>query len=383
MLEICADGVDNDCDTQIDELGCASWVLVGDDPAQRLGRVVVDPLDPANWSVTSAEGAHGLVGVPGDRTFTETWRSATLHPTAHVTLSGTPLLAAKTDSSVQLYDLSGAEPVEILDRPMDLWAGPYLAQTPDGLVMAVETEADVTLVFDDPQDDPHAPLPASSARATLHTLPVDGGFGHGDVMFLPDPGGDGVPEIVVGLSDGHMESWGSSNAIVFDGARTGTVAAEDADAIIVNPAGAYGAAPRPAGDLDEDGNEDLAVGAYYLRPVTGLIDGREPYIQFGSPCCGVSLDDDEHVDLVSPSDVDDSGLAILYGPVAPGVYDPRVADGRIPMQYAGDSQLALTGADVDRDGRADWAWPDYLRNEIRHRALGRGGSLPRPGRTPG
>ena len=362
MLEICSDGVDNDCDGKIDEGGCASWVLVGDDPARRLGHVLVDPLDPANWSVRSSDRTQGLVGVPGDRSFTEAWQSETLRPTAHATLSGAPVFAATTESSVQLYEVAGAEPVEILDRSTELWAGAYIAQTPGGLVLAVETDAYTTLLFDDPQDDPEAPLPASAARATLNTLPKEGGFGHGDVMFLPDPGGDGIPELVVSIAQTHVDAWGSSNALVFDGAQTGTVAAEDADAIIVNPAGTYGAAPRPAGDLDGDGNVDLAVGAYYVRPFASFIDGREPYIQFGSPCCGVSLDDDEYVDLVSPSEVHDSALAILYGPVAPGVYDPAVADARIPMQYASDNELELIGADVDRDGRAEllMAWPDYL-----------------------
>jgi hypothetical protein len=182
------------------------------------------------------------------------------------------------------------------------------------------------------------------------------------VQLLPDPGGDGVPDLAV-LATGDKGNGNQFGAYVFDGTLQGIVASADADARIE-----LGTRSTPmlgiGGDVDEDGHIDLVAGDLYVRPLEGALTLSDAYYRgWPSRTQGQSVDGDEHVDVVAPfpdwvggaSGTSEWGLGIIFGPIPPGTF----ADEDFDLWFQHDctryqfANVDLTAADVDGDGSAE------------------------------
>ncbi|MCB9673945.1 MAG: FG-GAP repeat protein [Alphaproteobacteria bacterium] len=116
-----------------------------------------------------------------------------------------------------------------------------------GWVLPVDYDASTTIV--------------DNAVATLTPHPEAGWFGFS--CDVADMNGDGEPDLLVG-SPGNDSSDGLGRVYLFEGPVAGTLDADDARAVWTGPdeLSAYGISVA-AGDFDDDGVMDLAIGAPY------------------------------------------------------------------------------------------------------------------------
>jgi FG-GAP repeat protein len=171
----------------------------------------------------------------------------------------------------------------------------------------------------------HGPLsgtvPALAAEAVLTGGLVDDDFGIS--LAVGDVNGDGVTDLVVG-ADQIFRADGTGKAYVFHGPLRGSIAASQADAVLVGSGvgDLFGGSVATA-DIDGDGKDDVIVGApgaalaagrgYVFRgPLTGTIPAASaPFVVGGSAS-------DELGRSVTAADLDGNGRpdAIFGAPAA-------------------------------------------------------------------
>jgi len=355
--EVCADGIDNDCDGG----GCGVWgdldidvaaavTVLGLVPGQGLGRSVsvaaldssgalgvviapevvalgeaaywfADPLgagattDSADARITGAAWAGGL-GTGGDATgdgIDDLFLGAP--DGADVYLFGGPLDEDRVAGSA---DATGVGPIES-------GYGERVAILPDlngdgidDLAVGAPMSGQVFVFLGGPS------VSLDPADAVMTLQGSGGGFGW-SILGLPDVSGDGLPEIVVGAP---FEADGS--VAIFSGLTAGVVPLEDAWSIFSNIEGTWGIGfdVSTPGDLDGDGVPELmSAGSVELEGGEGFTCAW-----IWSPTAGTS-------------DVGDAALRLIGEPWALGLY--------------ADQLHAAPVGDLDGDGFESMAlaWP--------------------------
>ena len=375
--ERCDDGIDNNCDGNIDELGCASWVKVGEDPQTGLGWVMdVATADRSHWATLSygigviPPTVRSFQGDPGEIDFAEAWRYEGGIPSylgmAVAAWEGRRYMAMVNASvgTAELLEVEEGEATPTLLASHGL--GPFilklsLESSTDGLVLAAGSYDGQVLMFDDP-DQGDASF-NDGRRFLVQAASYETYLGE-SVLLLPDPGGDGVPELVM-FAERDDDKDAPGNIYLFDGLASGTVSLDDADAILLDVPVSASPSLESAGDLDGDGQVDLAAGRCYFRPLEGELNGRAPDITFGDAIAGASLDDDEYIDLATRYYDGEGRLCVLYGPLTAGSYSCGSADLSIPFHFAVEAPTLLT-ADVDADGQAEllMGWEGYYSDHV-------------------
>lgn len=169
---------------------------------------------------------------------------------------------------------------------------------------------------------------------------------------------------------------GEGSAYVYDGSQSGVSSARPLTHPAPRANGAFGNAIATAGDLNGDGYQDLAVGAYLAN--------AEVYVYFGSPsgiaptpdatlrnplaaafsafgwvvAPGGDLNGDGFDDLVVGAQSQDrptstEGAVFVYFGSAEGVTTPPVVIESPSLQPQGQFGFAVSAADVDGDGLPD------------------------------
>ena len=172
---------------------------------------------------------------------------------------------------------------------------------------------------------------AGTADLYLHDTygAPDGSPGPESIAVVDDVTGDGAPDIVLGgQSDYNLFGTYQSGAYVFDGTLRGTRDLwTDAYAYLYGGTDTrvgYAGSALGAGDLDGDGNTDLAVGTAYPNP-------------------GYTLYSSSY----------DGAVTIVPGPVTPGV--TALSDYPTLWGLGGGFGSSLAVADFDSDGQEDLA----------------------------
>ena len=191
-----------------------------------------------------------------------------------------------------------------------------------------------------------------------------------------DVNGDGFDDILVGAH--QYISGGSGKAYLVLGPVTGTASLATADAVMVgeNTYDRAGAAVAGGGDVNDDGFDDILVGATHWNtwdgaaylvqgPISGVVplaaaDVRflgEDNGQLGNSLALGDLDDDGHADLVvgANEDYGDYGSVYVVDGPASGVIPTPSADARYNGETSSD-HLGISvsaGGDVNNDGRDD------------------------------
>ena len=191
-----------------------------------------------------------------------------------------------------------------------------------------------------------------------------------DVPLLPDPGGDGVSDLVVaappeapaqGPRGRAVATREGSVVYVFDGTLSGSVAAADADVTMNLGGNAYwaGETLKRAGDLDLDGTEDMIVeeseGGEWLwyGPFSDESTVAEILGTYGHPVAAVAVEGGAP-DLAMVRDAhwgcDDPLIYLFHGPLPLGTYGEEEADRVIAFQGLDQIGCDVEIAFVDSDG---------------------------------
>ncbi len=376
-FDVCGDGLDNNGNGETDEAGCVTAWLEGGYATQGLpDYLTVAPNDSAVWaySATAADywstvGGMALTAESGsllplwstpgggrplvaalrlDVGATVVYSTADANSSDHLTVANVPGAGepASDPQAIDSFDVGVDGVIEDLFS-LDAW--------PDGdaVRLAVGTWLGHAYVATDALSS----TGSMAERADLTvSYPDDPDnlqeFGRA-VAFLPDSGGDGVPELVVG-APGAVETTGGSAVFIFDGALQGMVSTEDADAVIAPTHGAgYGWSITRLGDIDGDGYDDLAVGdpslatEIWFGPFTGSTTPDDVQVFGGWAVAGeFSVNGDDAPDL-AVAGLDDA-IHLFAGPIQRASYSYDDADYVIEtpgLDFDSSSQLIFADAD--------------------------------------
>ncbi len=365
--EVCEDGYDNDCsgadprcrpvgsDSLGDADGSYSGVASNDFAGSAVGGADVDgdgqvELVVGAWGVNSGAGAiYVLSGASGSRSLSSgsAWTGVSASDGAGYALAG----VGDTDGDGSQEILVGAYGV---DSGGSSAGAAYLLSSGSGSLAGAEA-----VIVGEVAGD----------RAGIY---VGGG---GDVD------GDGQADLLIGASNEDAGATDAGAVYLLQGPVSGNVDLSSADAKLkgVDSYG-YAAAVADAGDHNGDGLDDILVGAWqagssaegevYL--VAGPVSGNVSLSTADATLRGTSADDYAGQALCGAGDVDNDGYDdilvgayqnddaastagaayLLYGPVQSGALS--AADAKIQGADADDRLgYAVSASDIDGDGASD------------------------------
>ena len=192
-----------------------------------------------------------------------------------------------------------------------------------------------------------APTPGSSFGAAL--------------ACTGDLDGDGIADLAVGSPGSNTYGTNAGNVRIYSG-RTGVLLRE----MQGQPATRFGEALANPGDVDDDGHDDLLIGAPYASPFVHLFSGKTGALlftlhgargsRFGSALAGAGdVDGDGVLDVAvgepqhdAPVGDNAGRVSVFSGATGELVFE---VTGSLPFDQLG-MQIAGAG-DVDGDGHAD------------------------------
>ncbi len=308
--EVCNDGVDNDCDSSSDlcvlDLGDVDTMLVGEDGGDAAGSSISgigdfdgDGADDiavgakGESSVYSENGAAYVMYGPlssgtvdlssADATFTGGGTSDTTKERAGTAVSGGFDLDndGNTDLAVSALRANGGgngygAVYVMLGTGSRSWSGSY----------DLAANADFELVGAGPDDR------------------LGGGVAMG-----PDLSGDGIDDLLAGAQYSEYDSNDNTGTVYLfaDFSGSGEIDANDAEASFhsTEASTSMGADVGFAGDLDDDGTEDMLIGHSQSSGSTGAV-----YAFFGGSLSGVNEVGDADIVLTGESTSDTAGASV-------------------------------------------------------------------------
>jgi len=264
-VEICGDGIDNDCDGgpspacgisgDVDLFG-ADARLIGEITSSDLEITMSDNV-PHALSTGDLDG-DGVLDVVVTTKYREEGRGLTFvqpgPPAGEVLLEEAPFqILGDTDDSCTGHSVAANGDLDG-DGYADLLIGAYRDDLAD-------FHAGAVYVF-------HGPLSGETSVTEAHVT-VQGNHYNGNLAeslaFVPDVDGDGMDEFIAGEPRVGHQADGYGRAYLVHGPVFGDPSIEDiADRMVaVSEDDRFGFSVAPAGDMDGDGVTDLVVGAPY------------------------------------------------------------------------------------------------------------------------
>ncbi len=361
-LDVCGDGVDNDCDGAVDEPECVTTLIRGasTENTLRLGSALRDPVD------LDGDGRADLVVGAG---------AAAVADQAAVLIWSAPPVGVADPSSASAI-LRSSVPMGIQNGAFfDISAPDDASGYPAMLIASADTGA--LWVIDGPfsgelvlQEEARAQV-SGSADEDYDYLQVEG---------IGDLNGDGWMDVLLGVPGAGAEDAGAAWLLL--GPLSGESTLTDADVVLwgTEEGDNLGAAIAGLEDLDGDGLVDVAVGApqghvleekqsgagggyvaVFTSPLSGssAVADAEALLQsasrnqlFGISLSSGDLDADGYTDLVIS---DTSQVMVFSGATLTATDDPAAAaDARVEIggsAIIGDAMPAV--ADINQDGAAD------------------------------
>lgn len=365
--EVCGDGIDNDCDGEIETEGCRIISYTAPD-SESLGRELYVSPNPQWWIYEQRDPEVGLLSNLGSASTEDgvAFDIPILPSTDFIT--GSISLEA-TDGAWFLGGCaygasSGSAVYQFLDGPEgegtrisyvsekggeDLCYDTSLLTTSDSAYLLSSFQSSVFIFDEYPEGEVDADSTARLQVTNDQGYPY---FGR-DALLLPDDGGDALPEVLLAVSDSDKDSYSAIH--IFDGASSGVYNVGEADVVLSSELMSLGTGLTTVGDLNNDGYEDIAFYAFltdmyvFYGPLqtSRTLESRDLSVS-GDWLAGVhSFNGDILPDLCVRSDPDD-GIYIIAGPVEPGTYD--VSDAAEFVSYPDTSAVRPLLADPDYDG---------------------------------
>jgi len=221
-------------------------------------------------------------------------------------------------------------------------------------------------------------LQAASADATITGEAELDGLGN-SVAGVGDVNDDGFDDILLGARSNDAAGTQAGRAYLFYGPLGGSLEASNADAILSgDPFDELGWSVAGVGDVDDDGFDDVLVGAWmadivgeahlFLGPLAGpltvadadaTVSGVIFSEELGYDVAGGDLDDDGVPDLIlgaprPPLGGEDPGsVYVFFGPVT-GSHAASAADVIVLGEHDNDELgISVAAGDVDGDGADD------------------------------
>jgi len=181
------------------------------------------------------------------------------------------------------------------------------------------------------------------------------------VAAVGDINGDGLDDVLLGAPYDDIDAIDAGTAYVVFGGLTGTLDLSGADArlIGVSSGDAAGMSVGPAGDVDNDGYDDILVGAWYED--TAASDAGAAYLLLGPISGDVNLDDADYI-LTGGSANDYAGSAVTtvgdwdgdgYADLGIGAYEEDTGASNAGMAYL------ISGASVSSGTLPGVSWAQF------------------------
>jgi len=384
--EVCADGIDNNCDDSAVVCSVAGDVDLADADAKFTGSATTTD---AGRGLSAAGDVNGdgygdlLIGAPS----TAIKSAGTSAGAAYLVLgptSGTTALSTGADATLAgevAGDQAGYSAHGLGDQDADGF---------DDIIVGARDEATggtgagAIYVVNGPMSGSLS-LADADAKRTGEAASDVAGFvvsGNGDID------GDGTPDLVTGAYANATAATGAGTTYVVYGPITGSASLSTADAMLTGEAASDNAGRWASsdGDLDADGMADVVVGAYASDGDGSTADAGRAYVVYGAVSGTLSLGDADAIltgeaagnqagySLETGGDVDGDGyddllvgavaeatggtnsgaVYLLYGPLT-GSASLSTADAKLTGAKNGDHAGARVAIveDSNGDGRAE------------------------------